>query len=315
MPPSTHRHRSRRAGVEQLVEQLELSPGGALDPEPEHLTVQPPCSQRRFQPLQDRQLDTTVGIPRVDERRTPSKRCGHVLFAGRHGAGQFDKVAPKTRGSLLELGEHHVPHPIPHPVEIEIAAVLAPSEPSFSEPALDRLSAPRQQGADDPVGGLGGDPGHGPRAGPAEKLNKDPLGDVVPVVPGGDRRDSPSAGVVEQCPITPPPPCGLSGGGVEVVDRKLERFEVDLELSAHASAEPGVLICLNAAQPVMNVGGLESQAEHRFSEQVKKRHRVATARQGHQHRSTHQVWEAALEVGDEVGGLHRLDAISESRNT
>ena len=145
------------------------------------------------------------------------------------------------------------------------------------QPVGDRRAAPRQEGPDDTVGGLGRDPGHGSWAGAAQELDENALGHIVSVVPGGDGCETAGSGVLEQNPIPPASPCGLAGCRSLVIVGQVDEFERDLEGHTQSVAEPGVGVRLVAAQAVMNVSGFQVEIELRSPQEMEQRNRVATA--------------------------------------
>jgi hypothetical protein len=141
-------------------------------------------------------------------------------------------------------------------------------------------------------------------------LDEHAFGDIVSVVAGGDGGETVGSGVFEQDPISPASPCGLAGCGSFVIVGQVDEFERDLEGRAQPAAEPGVRIRLIAAQTVVDVGGCEPKTEPRVSQEMEQRHRVTTAGERNQQRSSDNTGEGPLEVVDKLTGFHGMNANS-----
>ena len=124
-------------------------------------------------------------------------------------------------------------------------------------------AAEGKQGADDPVFGPRRDPGHGAWSGAAQQLHQHPVGDVVPVVRRGDRREFPARLVIEQCPVATPTPGGFAPARSLIVPRQLHDRDGDIEGIAEAATEIGVGVGFRTAQTVVDVDRGELEIEFR----------------------------------------------------
>jgi len=145
-------------------------------------------------------------------------------------------------------------------------------------------------------------------------LDEDAFSHIVSVVPGCDGGETAGSGVLEQDPISPASPCGLTGCGPFVVAGQIDQLERNIEGRAKSATETGVAIRLIAAQTVMDVGGFESKIEPRVSQEMKQCDRVTTARERHEHRSADQAGKCVLEVFDKLAGVHGMNANSVVRH-
>ncbi len=81
-------------------------------------------------------------------------------------------------------------------------------------------------------------------------------------------------------------------------------MERNPQLTAQLLAEGRVAVSLRATGAVMDVDGLKIQSEVRMAEQMKQRHRVRAAREGHQHLLTNHLGKGGQEVQRKFGQGH-----------
>ncbi len=86
-----------------------------------------------------------------------------------------------------EVGQDQMPDPIAEVGGVLVGAVITPLDVVSAEPGHDVFPTPRQERPDDPPVGLGLDSGQRPQPRAAQQLEQNPLGNVVPVVGGGDQ--------------------------------------------------------------------------------------------------------------------------------